>query len=118
MYALVENLDSAIDARRIHLRMSWDDVAARSRLSRSVIDKVRQRKPVRPLTIRKLNDALRWPTDAVERIDKGEDLTDWPIEDAADPAPGLVEEALAGDPMLSAESRRIVMDVYRGLRGD
>lgn len=69
-----ERLDSAMNARRLDLRMNWREVSTAAGISYEALRGIR-RGDYRPseLTARALDDALRWERGSVEAILAGGD---------------------------------------------
>lgn len=61
-------LDSAMDAQRRNLGLTWDDVAQRADISYEAVRRVRQTGKMRPLTARGIEKALQWSEGSVEAI--------------------------------------------------
>lgn len=61
-------LDSAMDAQRRNLGLTWDDVAQRADISYEAVRRVRQTGKMRPLTARGIEKALQWREGSVEAV--------------------------------------------------
>lgn len=79
-------LAQAIEDRRTELRMTLDDVGDAAGIHPETVARVRDgSRPIRKLTRRGLEDALRWQPGSIQRILEGGDPIELPPEGAANP---------------------------------
>lgn len=69
-------LDAAMDARRVDLRMTWREVAETAELSLAGLSAIRrgERQPS-TLTVRRIEDALQWEHGSIQAVLDGGDPT-------------------------------------------
>lgn len=82
-----ERLDAAMDARRLDLGLTWQEVAQAASISPATLRAMRAGTNMpSALTRRRLEDALRWERGSIQAILDGGDPT--PVDAPANPAPG------------------------------
>ncbi|MEU5284170.1 helix-turn-helix transcriptional regulator [Streptomyces sp. NPDC020755] len=75
-------LDGEMNARRLQLGMAWKEVAAAAGISYETLRAVRQGETSgAPLTLRKLEQALRWAQGSINRVKRGGKPTPDPAAD-------------------------------------
>jgi transcriptional regulator with XRE-family HTH domain len=64
-----ETLGAAMEQRRLHLRLRWNQVAERAGMSIAHLSRIRKGEaPPSPLAAASIETALEWPTGTVRRI--------------------------------------------------
>lgn len=109
-------LGEAVDARLIHLGLRKNEAAQRAGVSRTTWANFVRRETVHDISAAKVLRVLRWPRDAIERIERGDDLTEWADDEEQPGSVASVEDAIAADPALGPAGRRILRAVYREVR--
>lgn len=116
-----ERLAAAVSRRRHELRLTQDDVAARAGLrTRRTVQTVEQARPVKKLTLAKLDYGLGWKPGSCENlliygdtpVPLDADVRD--VSEFTDPD----ERAIAELYRLPWETRRILIETLRRRRGD
>ncbi|WP_256094771.1 helix-turn-helix transcriptional regulator [Streptomyces sp. EN27] len=88
-------LDGEMNARRLQLGMAWKEVARSAGISYETLRAVRKGETSgAPLTLRKLEQALRWAQGDINRVEQG-----------GKPTPIPAAEAAAGDAPEQADPR-------------
>ncbi|MCX4676753.1 helix-turn-helix transcriptional regulator [Streptomyces sp. NBC_01433] len=77
-------LDGEMNARRLQLGMAWKEVATAAGISYETLRAVRKGQTSgAPLTLRKLEQALRWMQGSINRVEQGGKPTPDPAAEAA-----------------------------------
>lgn len=112
-------LDAAMDARRVDLRMTWREVAEAAELSLAGLSAIRrgERQPS-TLSRRRLEDALQWERGSIEAVMEGHDPTAVnPDETETVPRTQTLEsrnEPRFGD--LTEKEKRVLAATLRAMR--
>jgi transcriptional regulator with XRE-family HTH domain len=116
-----QRLAAAVSRRRHELRLTQEDVAARAGLrTRRTVQMVEQAKPVKKMTLAKLDHGLGWKHGSCENlliygeepVPLGADVRD--ISEYTDPD----ERAIASLHHLPWETRQALIDVLRQRKGN
>ncbi|MFJ9979646.1 helix-turn-helix domain-containing protein [Streptomyces cyaneofuscatus] len=78
-------LDGEMNARRLQLGMAWKELATSAGISYETLRAVRKGQTGAPLTLRKIEQALRWAQGSITQVERG-----------GEPTPLADDEATAG----------------------
>jgi hypothetical protein len=116
MTSPMTRLAECMDARRLDLGLTWDEVSTESRVHRETIRSIRNRETgsIRPLTKRGLERALHWRPGSIDKILSGGDPTPLEREPESPAAPSTAQDR---EMQLLVEIREAVEELQR-LRGE